>query len=289
MLAATCAVPTLLTAQTRPPVPPGAVFRLTIDPKDGPPARDSGTAWLLRSGQSVVVVTAYHVLTGRAIARDSTVRSRSIDSLSRRITLTSFDSPVTTLTAGPNIPIQRAAMLSSSDIALLRVSVPASHATLPLATVHPAVGDTVWLVTRLRGTSSTAGILHPATVVLWDPGTQLVFYVLHERLMPPDDVRRADSAKIVSDTTLPAAVRAQASAILRQFHMSFSSGAPVIDAAGAVVGVNIAGSVVAALRSEPGQGDCCGKWPDDQLVATGVTVDALRVMVRDALRGAGPR
>src|SRR5262245_2987457 len=73
-----------------PPVPNGVVFRITFNTLAGPSA-DSGTAWLLKLDDTIVGVTAFHVLAGRAVEADSNFRSHSIDSIARNISLASFD------------------------------------------------------------------------------------------------------------------------------------------------------------------------------------------------------
>jgi hypothetical protein len=209
----------------------------------------------------------------------------------KRVTLSSFDTKMSPITTGQNIPIERAKMMSSSDMAVLRTSVPASYPTLKLATKRPAVGDTVWLFTRLRGMSDSSAMLHPATVVWFGMETGLMFIVMHERLVPKEDDRQADSVKLVNDPTIPKVVRAQVAAISRQFHMTFSSGGPVLDATGAVVAVNVAANVVRALRELPRQGlaDCCSGWPDDQIVAFAIPADTILLLLQEALRSTAKR
>ena len=280
-LALACLAPSPARTQARPPVPKSVLFRLTFEIGEGP-ARDSGTAWLLRLGRSRVAVTAYHVFAGRAAARDPTFRSRSIDSVARRVTLTSVDPPELSLVLGPNIPIDQAAMNSPRDVAAFRVPRLPTAAALRLASRPPVVGDTLWVFARLRGDSASRGLLHPASLV-WVDSTGMLYYVLHEALMPSEDVRRREAARLSADSALSAFVRANGYRAARFFHMIYTSGAPVLDARGTVVGMHVAAAVVADARADSAMARCCSGWPDDQYLGIGVPGDSIGSLIQRAL------
>jgi len=175
-------------------------------------------------------------------------------------------------------------MNSPRDVAAFRLPRLSTSAALHLAARPPAVGDTIWLFARLRGETAPPSLMHPATLV-WMDSTGILVYVFHETLSVPDDLRRREAERLSADSGMPETIRTNAYRSAGYFRLIYTSGAPVLDARGAVVGMHVASALVAEAHadSDSALAHCCAGWPDDQFLGIAVPADSIRTLIRYAL------
>ena len=177
----------------------------------------------------------------------------SLDTLQRRIILTPFDEPTSTLVAGETIPIVRADIPYLSDVAALVPPPNGIPSALSLAERPAEIGDTVWLYARLWGSSAPQGLLHPATVVADSFG---LVYVFHE------DFARVDNTGTEA--------------------LLHTSGGPVLNSRGEVTALNTRSGTVREVRAV--HPECCSGWPDQQPCGWGIPADTVRAFIGDVER-----
>jgi len=180
-----------------------AVYRPTFTTTAGEQA--SGTAFVARLSPAspLLLVTAHHLF-GADGGLDREYAWNELPKLVSKVAATSIEkSP--TVTAGPAIAIDGATKYSQSgmggDVAAFVVSAPADAPALAFATARPAEGAQVWLISQVEGSTE---LRHRAVVAQAED--EVLAYVF-------------DNAKI---------------------ELRATSGAPVVDAAGDVVAINIA-------------------------------------------------
>jgi hypothetical protein len=181
-----------------------AVYRPTFTTTEGEQASGTAFAARLSSTSPVLLVTAHHLF-GADGGFDREYAWNELPKLVSRVTATSIEkSP--TVTAGPPIAIDGATKYSQTgmggDVAAFVVSAPADAPALAFATARPAEGAQVWLISKVEGSTE---LRHRAVVAQADD--EVLAYVF-------------DNASI---------------------QLRATSGAPVVDAAGDVVAINIAG------------------------------------------------
>ena len=166
---------------------------------------DGGTAFLARwSDGRILLLTAQHLF-GEALGLSRDHTGAELPDLVTGMTATSVDDESVEVSSGTLITIPDAVPLTTDitrDVAGFVVDGTAAAAVLDLAPAPPAPGARVWLLAEVSG---SADRLFPATV---------------------QDVAPEEYLQYVFDTPLD---------------LTATSGAPVLDAAGQVVGINVGG------------------------------------------------
>jgi hypothetical protein len=256
------------------------VFRLTYETTRGV-APDSATAFLIAMDpvQEPVILTAHHVF-WRALLADGTFSSAPMDALVNEVRLQSLADPTVVITTGPNIPIEGALVAGSTDVAAFLP--PASLASQPLrlASDAPSPGDTVWLLAPLRAPPDPARVLHGASV-LGSENDVLYYTFLDSDLAPSGDLHRREVERIHGDPEIPIARdSATVASAAMLFHLMYTSGAPLLDRRGHVVGLHW--GVADRQTFEQMDVTCCPLPPPAVFVGASVPAVTIRRLLRDA-------
>lgn len=193
-----------------PNIPRSSIHRPTFVTSEG--EIDAGTAFAVRlsPGAQPIVVTALHLL-GEAGGHPRDIPAAEAPKVLRRVVLLECFPPFTERTAtGPVIAIPDAAPLgvesNAGDVLAVRMPDARGIAALPIATDPPAEGAPIWLVAEVTFAEDDAPFMHRAIVIGQDPDGNLVY--------------RYDAKEI---------------------DLVATSGAPVVNAAGEVVAINLGG------------------------------------------------
>ena len=180
--------------------------QFTVDAK----LHEAGTAFII-AGDRPVLVTAQHLFGPEGGLKEA-IRWQEMPKRASSVSCKQIKA-ATRWSTGPAIAVEGAHPMtpeyqsgSVNDVAIFPLVGKVSAASsLTLAARAPSVGTKVWLVAQVEGAGQGAPLLHPATVLGRQNGAMLFSY---------------DDPKIDLDAT---------------------SGAPIVDASGKVVGVNLGG------------------------------------------------
>lgn len=185
----------------------GAVCRpeFTVDHK----SYRAGTAFVVAT-ERAVLLTAQHLFSPEGGLKDA-VRWQDMPQRARSASCRQVAGNGQWL-AGPALAIDGAHPMSPdddsgsvNDVAVFPLNGKLATSSLALAANAPAIGARVWLVAKMQDEGESASLLHPATVVGFQNGAMLFSY---------DDPN---------------------------IDLKATSGAPIVDSSGRVVGLNLGG------------------------------------------------
>jgi len=260
----------LVQAQQLPGVPEGGLLSVV--------SADSilGTGFLLETEHcDPVALTAYHVLQNAGIPAEVILDTPSLAVRPIGRTGVEASAPVV-----GRVPVAGAHAMSPRDFAIMEVRGNTRDVSLALSSRAAAVGDTVWLYARLINPSAPSNLLHAANVVVRD---SMLYFVLRDPgFIPSDSVIEAQIAASPTDSVgVPTLSRWAA----KLTFMGKTSGAPVVDRYGAVVGLHVGAADVSGLLDyEPG---CCAGWDSELLVGVAVPAAEIRVALDAAVGSTG--
>jgi hypothetical protein len=246
-----------------PDQPVNSVFRIEYETSTGHyigPGDSVGTAFACKVKEDYppILLTAHHLFVD--IDSDSNYRSCSwseLDSSITHVILTSITDTLFRITADENIPIPGAESMSATrfnrDIAAFKISNNKGIGALQLSRYIPEIGDTVRLYAKLNGANNNKNIIHDANVdVLND---SLFMYSFLDTCLTPQN-------------------------------LPHTSGAPILNLNGEVVGINVGGGTfdleaIDWMKKNLPKINC--NWKIGEIVGMGVPLHSIKKLLNDAI------